>query len=171
MLWRGNEFCNRALGNMWCRFQLELEENEITHSEEMGNKDLLVFLKGTKKKIFKKSLTIIDRFLRGVKTFSTEVLCVTLIYTCWKWCKVLWCAKTLCFVPRTCSQPGLDGESSYSHRISWPNSALYFLALDLGPGPVPIKLVRARTRLTMKLISHCWLVREPHNVELLAIYS
>lgn len=43
----------------------------------------------------------------------------------------------------TCSQP------------TQPSPALYFLALGLGPGPMPIKLVRAQTRLTAKLISHC----------------
>lgn len=63
----------------------------------------------------------------------------------------------------TGSQPRIVGESSSSHCITRLSSTLSFLALDLGPGPMSIKLVRAQTRLTIKLISHCWLVREPQT--------
>lgn len=61
---------------MWgCRFQLELGENEVTHSEEMGNKDF--FFKGTKKKIFKESLIIMVRLLRVAKP-----ILLTLVMLC-----------------------------------------------------------------------------------------
>lgn len=54
---------------------MELGENEVTHSEEMGNNDY--FLKGTKKKKFEESLIIMVRVLRVAKPFlmALVVLC------------------------------------------------------------------------------------------------
>lgn len=104
---------------MWgCRFQLELGENEVTHSEEMGNKDLF-FFKGTKKKIFKESLIIMVRLLRVAKP-----ILLTLVMLCsFKLAESLTgdverpCA--LCQgIKTTCSQSRMAGERSSSYCIT-----------------------------------------------------
>lgn len=96
------------------------------------------------------------RFLRDVKPFSLKlsVLCSFIPAESLAGDIQRHCA--LCQgIKKTGSQPRIAGENSSSHCITRPSSTLYFLALDLGPGPMSIKLVRAQTRLTIKLISHC----------------
>lgn len=115
------------------------------------------FLKGTKMKIFKESLIIMARFLREAKPFSQKFSVIRLFIPAESLAGDVQRHCALCQgIKTTRSQPArMAGESSSSHCITRPSSALYFLALGLGPGPMPIKLVRAQTRLTIKLISHC----------------
>lgn len=124
-LWLGNDFCSRALSDVWCRFQLEFGENKVTHSEEMGNKVSFVFEKELKEKIPKET---------GMQTFFfTEVPRIMFICTCRKsgW----WRVEPFCFVPRdqNAKRPAQDGWGKQQF-LSYLPTVLCMLFLGLRPG-------------------------------------
>lgn len=119
-------------------------------------KTFFLFLERNYKKTSKESLIIMARFLRDAKHFSLKFSMLSSFVPAESLAGDVQSCSALCRgIKATCGQPKVAGESSSCHCITQPCSALYCLALGLGPGPMPIKLVRAQTRLMIKLISHC----------------